>query len=151
MKANQRQAAVFKKLVQTRTPPRPILRNTLQAFLVGGMFSLVGEGVMKLYTVVLQLGPKDAGPLTSASMIFLGAFLTALGVYDKIGQWGGMGAALPITGFANSIVSPAMEFKREGLVLGVSAKMFTIAGPVIVYASLTAVAVAVVKLLLKGG
>jgi len=151
LEANERQKQAYKALIKTRTPPRPILRNAWRAFLVGGLFSLLGEGFMNLYTGVFHLEVKEAGPLTSATMIFLGAFLTAIGIYDKIGQWGGMGAALPITGFANSIVSPAMEFKREGLVLGVSAKMFTIAGPVIVYASLTSVIVAAVKLLLKGG
>ena len=84
--------------------------------------------------------------MTSTAMVFLGAFLTGLGVYDEIGRFAGMGAALPITGFANSVVSPAMEYKREGFVLGVAARMFQVAGPVIVYGSLSALLVSILRL-----
>ncbi len=90
------------------------------------------------------VGPLMALMVAAAILVFLGGLLTGLGVYDEVGRVGGMGAALPITGFANSIVSPAMEFKREGWVMGVGARMFSIAGPVVVYGLLTSMAVGVV-------
>ena len=95
------------------------------------------------------MSEPDVAAFTSVVMIFLGATLTGLGVYDKIGRVAGAGSVVPITGFANSIVSPAMEFKREGYVLGVGAKLFSIAGPVLVYGILASIAVGLITLLLK--
>jgi len=118
-------------------PPRPILRNVALAFVTGGAICAVGEIVL-LWLLGFGLQENRAIAFTAAIMIVAGATLTGLGVYDEIGRAGGMGSALPITGFANSIVSPAMEFKREGFILGVSAKMFNVAGPVIVYGLLSA-------------
>ncbi|MGE5485216.1 MAG: SpoVA/SpoVAEb family sporulation membrane protein [Ignavibacteriales bacterium] len=131
------------------TPPRPILKNAALAFLVGGAICLIGQVVLNM--LLPGMGKEMATPLTSGAMVAVGAVLTGLGLYDEIGRVGGMGSAIPITGFANSIVSPAMEFKREGFVLGASAKMFTIAGPVIVYGLVTAAVVTLLRMIFQRG
>ncbi len=151
VKASQQELEKYKKLQKKYTPPRPWFRNAIQAFLIGGAISMAGEAVRQFFIFGMGMSPKTAGPPTSSVMIFLGALLTGIGIYDQIGRVGGMGAALPITGFSNSIVSPAMEFKREGWVMGVGARMFTVAGPVIVYGLLTAFAVGFVQFALTGG
>lgn len=144
-KANIREQEAYSVFLEDFRPKRATLRNIVMAFLVGGLICTIGQGVL---TFILSKGIplKQAYVLTSSVMVFAGALLTGLGVYDRIGSFGGMGAALPITGFANSVVSPAMEYKREGFVLGVGAKMFQVAGPVIVYATLTATIVSIIKL-----
>lgn len=121
------------KLAKKKAPKSKLLADVIKAFLVGGAICTLGEAISTLYTDVLLLPEDAAAAWTSMSMIFLGSLLTALGVYDKIGRFAGAGSIVPITGFANSIVSPAMEFKSEGLVLGMAAKMFSVAGPVLVY------------------
>lgn len=132
------QAADYDRLAKRYSPASPVGGNLWRAFLTGGAISAVGQAVTNYWTTVHGLSPEAAAAPTSVVMVFIGALLTALGVYDEIGRWGGMGAALPITGFANSVVAPAMEFKREGLVLGVSARMFQVAGPVLVFGLATA-------------
>lgn len=102
------------------------------AFVIGGGICVLGEALLNLYGM-LGLNKDDAGALTSMSLIFLSALLTGLKLYDRIAQHAGAGTLVPITGFANSVVSPALDFKSEGYVLGLGAKMFVIAGPVIVY------------------
>lgn len=139
-----REREQYSRLVKSFHPPRPILRNILMAFLVGGAICVVAQIILDFLASRVPL--TQALAMTSSVMVFLGAFLTGLGIYDEIGRFAGMGAALPITGFANSIVSPAMEFKREGFVLGVSARMFQVAGPVIVYGSLSAIIVSILRL-----
>lgn len=134
----------FNNLVRGFRPARPIARNAAAAFAVGGAICVVAQAILGY--LAKRMPPAQAAAMTSSAMVFLGAFLTGLGVYDEIGRHAGMGAALPITGFANSIVSPAMEFKREGFVLGVSARMFQVAGPVIVYGSLSAMIVSILRL-----
>lgn len=143
-KANTKEKESYARLAEDARPRRPILRNMLVAFVVGGLICTLGQVILN--SLVAQgIALNRAQAMTSSAMVFLGALLTGLGIYDKLGRFAGMGAALPITGFANSIVSPAMEFKREGFVLGVSAKMFQVAGPVIVYASITALLVSMIK------
>ncbi len=149
VKASNRQKEAYQQLLQKHTPSRPIFRNLVLAFLVGGAITTIGQGVLNFF-VSQGLSPKDAATPTAGVMIFLGALLTGLGVYDKIGKFAGMGSALPITGFANSIVSPALEFKREGFVLGVGARMFQVAGPVIVYGVVSSLVVSVLHILVKG-
>ena len=104
----------------------------LNAFWVGGLICAIGQA-LTLLARTLKLGELTAPMFTSCALIFLGTTLTGIGVYDRIGKYAGAGSVVPITGFANSVVSPAMEFKTEGFVMGVSAKLFTIAGPVLVY------------------
>ena len=123
----------YQKYVSDKMPKSKTFTDCVKAFCVGGAICCVGQAINVLASEVLMLGEKDAGAFTSAAMIFLGALLTGLGVYDVIGNFAGAGSIVPITGFANSIVSPAMEFKREGLITGLGAKMFVIAGPVLVY------------------
>ena len=122
--------------VKEISPPSPLGKNMLCAFLVGGAICTVGQLFSNWYTS-MDIGKDAASTATSVTMIFLGAVLTALNLYDNIAKFGGAGTIIPISGFANSIVSPAMEFKSEGLVLGLAAKMFVVAGPVLVYGILT--------------
>ncbi|WP_258049537.1 stage V sporulation protein AC [Clostridium weizhouense] len=113
--------------------PKPrILLDCTKAFFVGGAICTIGQFIDK-YISTLGLPDEQVKTIVSIIMIFLGALLTGIGIYDKIAQFGGAGTVVPITGFSNAIVSPAIEFKKEGFVFGVAAKMFTIAGPVLVY------------------
>lgn len=126
------------------TPKPPVLKNILWAFVVGGLICVIGQGLQDFF-LSMELQKKDAAAATSITLVFLGAFLTGLGVYDEIGKRAGAGSIVPITGFANSIVACAMEFKREGFVFGIGAKMFVIAGPVIVYGLITAFVVGLAR------
>ena len=119
--------------VEKKSPNSSVVKNTAFAFLIGGIICVIGQGIGDFYEKIVGLGEDDAKIAVSITMIFLGALLTGLNVYHKIAKIAGGGTLVPITGFANAIVSPAMEFKKEGFVLGVAAKMFTIAGPVLVY------------------
>lgn len=123
----------YKDYVEKISPKPTYLKNYVNAFVVGGIICCIGQGINDLYTNLASLDKISAGAATSITLIFIGAFLTGLGVYDLIGKKAGAGSIIPITGFANSIVSPAMEYKREGYVLGVGANLFKIAGPVLVY------------------
>ena len=122
----------YGKYVKRMSPDSPVGRDLFHAFWIGGLICAVGELILTGWGA-LGLSEQDAATATSASLIFLGALLTGLGVYGKIAKMAGAGTLVPITGFANSIVSPAIEFRDEGFVLGVGAKMFVIAGPVLVY------------------
>ncbi|MGN0798952.1 MAG: stage V sporulation protein AC [Christensenellales bacterium] len=123
----------YQQRVNEKMPRSKTLSQCVRAFVAGGLICCIGQAVRAFGETTLQLDQDGVAALTAIVMVFLGATLTGLGVYDKIGSWAGAGSIVPITGFANSIVSPAMEFKREGLILGTAAKMFTIAGPVLVY------------------
>ena len=123
----------YKKYVDEISPKPKYLKNYTLAFIVGGIICVIGQIINDLYSKVGNLDKIPASTATSITLIFIGAFLTGLGVYDLIGKRAGAGSIIPITGFANSIVSPAMEYKREGFVLGVGANLFKIAGPVLVY------------------
>ncbi len=118
-------------------PSPPLIKNALWAFFVGGIICIIGQFVQNIF-IEQGMTIKEAGGPTAVVMVFISAFLTGIGVYDEIGQRAGAGSIVPITGFANSIVAPAMEFKREGYVFGIGAKMFVIAGPVLVYGMVTA-------------
>lgn len=123
----------YKEYVDKISPKPKYIKNYIMAFVVGGTICMIGQGINDAYVKFGGLEKMNAATATSITLIFLGAFLTGIGVYDLIGKRAGAGSAIPITGFANSIVSPAMEFKREGYVLGVGANLFKIAGPVLVY------------------
>ena len=123
----------YKQYVEKMSPKPTYLKNSIMAFLVGGLICCIGQGINDFYMKIINLDKLAASSATSMTLIFLGALLTGLGVYDLIGKRVGAGSIIPITGFANSIVSPAMEFKKEGYVTGVGANLFKIAGPVLVY------------------
>ena len=122
----------YGKLVQDMAPKSPIIKDCLFAFFIGGLICTVGQLIMNGYAA-LGLDKTDAGTASSMTLVAISAFLTGLSLYDNIAKYAGAGTLVPITGFANSIAAPAVEFKTEGFILGVGAKMFTIAGPVIVY------------------
>ncbi len=122
----------YEKLMQSKIPPSPLWKDMCFAFLIGGAICTLGQGILNGYQS-LGLDEKQAGTALSITLIFLSALLTGLGLYDKLAKYAGAGTLVPITGFANSIVAPAMEFKSEGLIMGTAVKMFTIAGPVLVY------------------
>ncbi len=123
----------YNKYVDQISPKPTYVKNYILAFIIGGLICMVGQGINDFFTNIVNLDKLAASSATSITLVFLGSFLTGLGVYDLLGKRAGAGSIIPITGFANSIVSPAMEFKREGYVLGVGANMFKIAGPVLVY------------------
>ncbi|MBE6734415.1 MAG: stage V sporulation protein AC [Ruminococcaceae bacterium] len=133
----------YSQLVKEKSPNSPVFMNCIKAFLIGGLICLLGQGLTNLYTY-LGVAEKDAKTLTSVTLVFLGVLLTTLDIYGKIAKHAGAGTLLPITGFANSVAAPAIEFKSEGYILGVGAKIFSIAGPVIVYGTLASVIYGVV-------
>jgi stage V sporulation protein AC len=144
----QMEMAEYQELINRVRPKHNFLKNAILAFLVGGSICLIGQFILQIYTVQ-GLEQQQAQAATSATMVFLGAFLTGIGVYDRIGKFGGAGSIVPITGFANSIVAPAMEARREGFVFGIGAKMFTIAGPVLVYGFLISALIGISYFLLR--
>lgn len=126
----------YKKYSDAVAPKSPLLKNCIWAFLVGGSICCIGQGLLDIYGRVLELSEKDAGLLCSVTLVFVAALLTGVGIFDNIARHAGAGTLVPITGFANSVVSPAIDSKSEGLVLGVGAKIFTVAGPVLLYGTL---------------
>lgn len=137
----------YKKFSKSKRPKPPLLKNMTMAFVVGGTICVIGQVFLSFF-IAKGLTPSQAAGPTSIIMVFFGAFLTGTGVYDKLGKYAGAGSIVPITGFANSIVSPAMEFKREGYVFGVAAKMFVVAGPVLVYGITSATIIGLIYYLL---
>jgi len=123
----------YQQHVKKTMPKSKLLKECILAFIVGGLICTFGEGLNDFGEKVLQLDEAGVGTFRSAVLIFLGALFTGIGIYDVLGRYAGAGSIVPITGFANSIVSPALEFKWEGYIMGVGAKLFTIAGPVLVY------------------
>lgn len=128
----------YGKLVGELSPKSPVWKDCLNAFWIGGLICTLGQLIQNGYAA-LGLGKVDAGTATSMTLVALSALLTGLSLYDDIAKHAGAGTLVPITGFANSIAAPAVEFKTEGFVLGVAAKMFTIAGPVLVYGTAASV------------
>ena len=143
--------ARYQKLVKERIPKSRTLSQCVRAFISGGIICCIGQLMRNWAQQGMGLDEKGTAAFTAIVMVFLGATLTGIGVYDKIGEWSGAGSIVPITGFANSIVSPAMEFKREGYVLGVGAKMFTVAGPVLVYGIVSSVLYGVILCIVTQG
>lgn len=129
----QREREDYKRLVERRTPGSHIARDTWRAAWVGGAICALSEAYVRLIMARWALERTDAGAVCSVTLVAITALLTALGVFDRIGRYAGGGTIVPITGFANSVVSAAMEYRSEGLVLGMGARMFQIAGPVLVY------------------
>lgn len=138
----------YKQFAQQREPKRPVLTNCIKAFIVGGGICAFGQILQFMYINYFGFNEKNAGDPTAATLIILSILLTGLGVYDNIAQWAGAGSAVPITGFANTMSSAAIEHRSEGYVLGVGGNMFKVAGPVIVYGVFSAFAVAIIKMLI---
>ncbi|MCB2296632.1 stage V sporulation protein AC [Clostridium tagluense] len=136
----------YDKLVKKIEPKRPILKNCIKAFLVGGAICTIGQCLQLFFITYLNFNEKTAVSPTSIVLIFVSALLTGLGVYDHLGQWAGAGSAVPVTGFANSIASAAIEHRSEGYVLGVAGNMFRLAGAIIVYGVFSAFVVATIKI-----
>ncbi|PQP85237.1 stage V sporulation protein AC [Paenibacillus sp. PCH8] len=141
----------YKKVAKKHEPPRPILKNCLKAFLVGGTVCLIGQAIQEAFMAGFDMTSKEASSPTVAVMILISVILTCLGVYDKMAQWAGAGTAVPVTGFANSMCSAALEHRSEGLVLGVGANMFKLAGSVIVFGVVAAFVVGIVYAFLGFG
>ena len=138
----------YQQRVNEKMPRSKTLSQCIRAFISGGIICSIGQLVHDIGEDWLMLDEKGVAAFTAIVMVFIGASLTGLGIYDKIGAWSGAGSIVPITGFANSVVSPAMEFKREGFVTGTAAKMFVIAGPVLVYGIGSSVIVGLIYALL---
>ena len=138
----------YKKMGEKAVPKTKCIRNLSGAFLIGGTICMVGQFLLNFY-LGMGLSTPAASTWCSITLVGISAVLTGSGVYDKIAKFGGGGTLVPITGFANAVVSPAMEFKSEGFVLGLGVKIFTIAGPVIVYGVLASVAYGIVYFMLK--
>ena len=136
----------YQDYVDKKSPNSPIGINIIKAFFVGGFICLIGQFINDFWAW-RDLSQDDASAATSITLVFIGIFLTAINVYSKIGKFAGAGSIVPITGFANSIASPAIEFKSEGLVLGVGAKLFQVAGPVLVYGISTSIVVGLIYFL----
>ena len=122
----------YQQFVQDRAKKYPLLKDCTLAFLIGGAICVLGQVIMDQY-MALGLSKTDASTATSVTLVFLSVLLTGLNLYNKLGRYGGAGTLVPITGFANAVASPAIDFKSEGLITGMAAKMFTVAGPVIVF------------------
>lgn len=133
----------YAKMVKKASPPSNLLKDSLKAFLVGGIICVIGELLSKLYAG-LGLGANQVAMLVPVTLIFLSILLTALGVYDIIARQAGAGTLVPITGFANAVASPAIEYKTEGFVMGIGANLFKIAGPVIAYGTVASVVYGVI-------
>ncbi|MFZ7130910.1 MAG: stage V sporulation protein AC [Eubacteriales bacterium] len=139
----------YQQFVQDKQPKQTLFKNCINAFIWGGAICTIGEFLYDAYHEYFGLTQKMAANLQIITLIFIGAFLTAIGVYDNIGKHAGAGSIVPITGFANSIVAPAMEFKKEGYVMGVGAKMFSLAGPVVVYGISSSILVGIIYFFMK--
>jgi len=141
----------YQTLAKQKEPARPVLANCLRAFLVGGTICVIGQVITTLFVAYAGMTKEQAGIPTVVSLIFLSVVLTSLGVYDKIAQWAGAGTAVPVTGFANSMSSAAIEHRSEGIVLGVATRMFKLAGAVVVFGTVAAFVVALVHWLIGTG
>jgi stage V sporulation protein AC len=138
----------YLKLVEELSPNSHIVKDSLKAFLVGGLICTLGQVIINTL-INFNIPKDDAGAYTSIILIFIGVLVTGVGLYSKLGKFSGAGSLIPITGFANAVASPAIEFKKEGYIFGVGSKMFTIAGPVIVYGTSTSIIIGSIYYFIK--
>lgn len=132
----EKEKKAYQEYVKRKTPVHNLPMNMLRAFITGGIICVIGQGILD-YCEKMGLGKTMSGSWCSLILVFLSALLTGLNIYPSIAKWGGAGALVPITGFANSVTAPAIEYKKEGQVMGIGCKIFTIAGPVILYGIFT--------------
>ena len=140
----------YQSFAKTREPKRPVILNIIRAFFTGGLICSIGQAIQWLFITFFNFNELTAGNPTVAVLIFIAVLLTGFGVYVSIAQWAGAGTAVPVTGFANSIASAAIEHRSEGFVLGVAGKMFKLAGSVIVFGVFSAFIVALIKIAIQG-
>ena len=138
----------YQQYVKQRSPRSPIVKDVALAFIIGGLICVVGQLIQNGWGAA-GLSKEDAGTATSCSLVLMSALLTGLNLYNKLARFGGAGTLVPITGFANAVVSPAIDFRSEGFVTGMAAKMFTVAGPVIVFGTLASAIYGVILILLQ--
>ena len=138
----------YQRYVQEKSPKSPSVKDTVLAFVIGGLICVLGQAIQDGWGAA-GLDKEAAGTATSCTLVFLSALSTGLNLYNKIARYGGAGTLVPITGFANAVVSPAIDFKSEGFVTGMAAKMFVVAGPVIVFGTLASVIYGVILMLLQ--
>ncbi|HEX7056358.1 MAG TPA: stage V sporulation protein AC [Bacilli bacterium] len=141
----------YQQFAKAREPSRTVWKNCFRAFISGGAICAVGQGIQQFFITFADFDKKTASSPTVAVLIFISVLLTGFGVYDKFAQWAGAGSAVPVTGFANSMASAAIEHRSEGLVLGAAAKMFKLAGAVIVFGTVTAFIVGIVHAIINPG
>lgn len=139
----------YQQYVQQKAKKSPIVKNVVLAFVIGGLICVIGQLIQNGWSAA-GLNKEDAGTATSCSLVLLSALLTGFNLYNKVARFGGAGTLVPITGFANAVVSPAIDFKSEGIITGMAAKMFLVAGPVIVFGTLASVIYGVILMLLGG-
>ena len=139
----------YQQYVQEKSKKSPILKDVVLAFVIGGLICVVGQAIQNGWSAA-GLSEEDAGTATSCTLVLLSALLTGFNLYSRLARFGGAGTLVPITGFANAVVSPAIDFKSEGFVTGMAAKMFTVAGPVIVFGTLASAIYGVLLMLLGG-
>ncbi len=139
----------YKKYADARAPRSPLGKDCARAFLVGGLICTLAQGLTDVYTKLCGMPKEDAGTLAAATLVLIAAILTGMGIFDRIAKFAGAGTLVPITGFANAVVSPAIDAKSEGLILGVGSKIFSVAGPVLLYGTLAGTAYGVVYWIVK--
>lgn len=139
----------YKILEKKNRSDIPKYKNLLFSFIIGGIICLLGQIIWEMY-INLGFSQEDGGTMTTITLIFLGSFLTGIGVYDEISQYAGAGTIVPVTGFANAMVAPALEYKQDGYILGMGAKLFSVAGPVLSYGMLSAFIIGLLKYIFGG-
>ena len=139
----------YQDFAKDREPKRPVVKNCIRAFIIGGLICTIGQLIQWLFITYFDFTNETAGAPTSAILIITSILLTSFGVYDHIAQWAGAGTAVPVTGFANTMASAAIEYRTEGYVLGVGGNMFKLSGAVIVFGTFSAFIVAIIKLTLQ--
>jgi len=141
----------YKNIVDKYTPKENVLYNALIAFLIGGLMGVIGQGLVDIYSYILDISTNDAAVLMIVTLVFLGCLLTCLGFFDKMVNFAKCGLIIPITGFAHAMMSAALEYRKEGLVTGIGANMFKLAGSVIVFGVVGAYFFGLIRLLILGG
>ncbi len=141
----------YKKLVDKNIPKENVAINAVKAFLVGGVMGMIGQGLIDLYTTWFDISTKDAAPFMIITLIIIGSLLTAFGVFDRMVSWANCGLIVPITGFAHAMTSAAMEYRKEGLILGIGANIFKLTGSVILYGVVAAYIFGLIRFLFFGG
>lgn len=139
----------YQTFAKEREPKRPVVKNCIRAFIVGGLICTFGQGLQQMYIKYFNFTDKTAGDPTVATLVMISVLLTGLGVYDHIAQYAGAGTAVPVTGFANTIASASIEHRSEGYVLGVGGNMFKLAGSVIAFGVFSAFVVAIIKIIIQ--